>query len=332
MADETIAGAAAPAPTDAPVAAPSGAAPVSGSPNPVAAAPDPGSAPAPAPAPAGTLADGAPVADKLASVPATWPDDWRVKLAGSDAKAAERLGRFSDPAALWASYRALEQRLSSGEKATKGPPENATPEQMTAWRKEQGIPDDPAGYKPDLPGGVVLGDADKPMVEDYAKYAHDNNMTPAEFNKNLAWYVKMQERVIAEKAEADGAFRNAAEEALRGEWGGNFNANRNAIKNMLAGWPQEARDLLLGGRTADGRLIGDHPAVLKQLAAQAYEINPAATVVPAGGDMSKSIDTELAEIATIRREKPEVYWKDQKMLARERDLIDAQMKLKGRAA
>lgn len=308
-------------------------------PNPVAA-PAPGDAPAPVavpdPAPAGTIAEGAPppVGDQPAAPAAppstTWPDDWRTRLAGGDEKMAQRLGRFSDPAAMWTSYRALEQKLSERD-VKKELPKGATPEQVAAWRKDNGIPEAPDGYKPDLPDGVVLGEADKPLVDSFAKYAHESNMPPAHFNAALKWYYSTLDAQKAASDEADVTFRSTSEEALRADWGGNFGPNRNAIQNMIAGWPQEARNKLLNGRTADGRKIGDDPDVLRLLAAQALELNPAATVIPSGGDQAKSIEDEINEIKKIRQTDERKYW-SKEIQERERTLIDAQLKLKSRAA
>ena len=85
-----------------------------------AVAPAPASQPAaqePAAAPAPTLISGAqsPAAAPAAPAPAPVADDWRAKLSGGDAKELERLKRFTDEAAVWKSYRALEQKMSSGE-------------------------------------------------------------------------------------------------------------------------------------------------------------------------------------------------------------------------
>src|SRR5688572_23894721 len=115
---------------------------------------------------AGTLVGGAAAAENAQAIaPADWPADWRQKLAGEDKKTLERLGRMASPADLLKSYRALEQKISAGE-LKKGLPENATPEQVAEWRREQGLPEKPEGYLENLslPDGVVLGEADKPMA------------------------------------------------------------------------------------------------------------------------------------------------------------------------
>ena len=86
--------------------------------------------------PEGDLAATPPVQD--------WSDDWRSKMAGGDAKEAKRLERFASPKEVFKSYRAFETRLSSGELKS-AMPKDAKPENLTAWRAENGIPEDIKG-------------------------------------------------------------------------------------------------------------------------------------------------------------------------------------------
>src|SRR3546814_8159770 len=77
------------------------------------------------------------------------------------------------------SQRALEQKLSSGEfKKAIGP--DATPEQIAEWRKEQGIPEKPEDYDLKFDNGLVIGEADKPLVAEFLKASHATNVTPAQ--------------------------------------------------------------------------------------------------------------------------------------------------------
>ncbi len=74
------------------------------------------------------------------------------KLARSDGGRRQgfphRLDRFDSPAAVAKSYRELEAKVSSGElKAPVKPPAaDAKPEEVAAWRKEQGLPETAQAY------------------------------------------------------------------------------------------------------------------------------------------------------------------------------------------
>lgn len=262
--------------------------------------------------------------------------DWRDRYAGQDAEALKRLSRFTDEAAFFKSYRALEGRLSSGE-LKKALPEGATPEEVTAWRKENGIPENEAGYveKLALPNGVVLGEADKPIVAEFAKAALASNIDPKAFNGLVAQYYTILDQQRAKQESDDATFKQQSEDALRAAWkGADFRANLTAVQNLMAGWPEGLATRVLAGRSADGRKLGDDPAFVQQLAALARELNPAATLVPAGtSDPVKGVAAELESIRALRRNDPAKYEQDRKKYeAREIELIDAELKMKSRAA
>jgi hypothetical protein len=271
-------------------------------------------------------------ADKGADAAAA---DWRVKMAGEDKDFLKRLGRFSDEAAFAKSYRSLEQKLSSGE-FKKALPETATDEERATWRKENGLPEAADGYveKLALPNGLVLGEADKPIVSEFAKAAYDGNVAPDQFNKLVAKYYEIQEAQKVAQEAADDTFRQESEEALRAEWEGpNYRRNLTAVRNMMSGWPEGLADRVLAGRTPDGRKLGDDPAFIKQLATLAVEINPIATLLPAGtADPGKTAQAELDSIRELRRNDPNKYDADKKLQQRELELIEALQKVATRAA
>lgn len=265
--------------------------------------------------------------------------DWRDRMAGEDKDFRKRLERFADEGAFAKSYRALEGKLSSGE-MKRALPDGASAEELATWRKENGIPDKPEGYveKLALPEGLVIGEADKPIVAEFAKAAHESNIDPKAFSGLVAQYYKIQDAQRAAQEDGDAAFKQNSEEALRTTWQGpEFRQNLTAIQNMLAGWPEGLAARVLAGRTPDGRKLGDDPAFVQQMAQLARELNPAATLVPAGSaDPTKGVADRIAEIKTwmgAKKGTPEWkrYWSDEKVRAEYRDLLDAQSKMKARA-
>lgn len=271
--------------------------------------------------------------------------DWRSRMAGSDADALKRLARFPDEGALFKSYRALEARLSSGE-LKKALPEGATAEEITTWRKENGLPEKAEGYVEALalPNGLVLGEADKPIVAEFAAAALEGNIDPKAFNGLVTKYYAIQDQQRAKQETDDATFKQSSEDTLRGAWEGPaYRQNLTAISNMMAGWPKGLAERVLAGRTAayqdeNGKLVeprklGDDPAFVQQMAALALELNPAASLVPAGAtNAAKGVADRIEEIRKFRREKPNEYEADKKMQAEELELIDAQLKIQKRAA
>lgn len=279
--------------------------------------------------PAGTLIGSDPV-DKAVTAPSDWPADWAEKIAGDDAKELARLKRLgSSPKDVYRAYRSLETKLSSGQLKSAKPADGAAPEEVAAWRKENGIPDSPEGYVPDLGNGVVLGEADKPLLDGFKATALNANMTPAQFNETLKWYYAELDQFNAQREQQDTAYHAEAEDTLRKEWGNDYRPNINAINNITALAPEGVAERFLAGRTADGKKIGDDPGIIKWLAAIAKEFNPAAAYIPVGtAAPGKAIGDRLSEIKGMMG--TEAYWKNPAIQEEFRQLTEAQERYSGR--
>jgi len=287
-----------------------------------------------APQPAGTLATTDP-AERLVAAPADWPDDWRAKLAGEDKAYLKTLERYGSPADLAKAHRELQVRMSRGEiKAGLKP--DATPEEIAAWRKDNGLPATPEEYKPQLPNGMVPGEAEMPLIGGFQKTAHELGLTPDQFNKTLSWYFAEQDAAKAQAIETDRSFRAQAEDALRAEWGPAYRAEVRGIANFMeANAPPGLADTLFNSRTPDGNLIGDHPEVLRWLNSLARTVNPMASLVPAGSaDPMRAGEARIAEIEQIMRspDANEKYWRNPAVQEEYGRLLEAREAVKGRAA
>lgn len=282
--------------------------------------------------PAATLATADPV-EKPVAAPADWPDDWRTKLAGEDKAYLKTLERFGSPADMAKAYRELQTRMARGEiKAGLKP--DATPEEIAAWRKDNGLPASPEDYKPNLPNGMVPGEAEMPLIGGFQKTAHELGLSSDQFNKTLAWYFAEQDAAKAQAIEADRSFRAQAEDALRAEWGPAYRAEVRGIANFMeANAPAGMADLLFNARTSDGNLIGDHPEVLRWLNSMARQMNPLASLVPAGSaDPMKAGEARIAEIEQIMKSDQRAYWTNAEMQREYGLLLQARDEMKGRAA
>lgn len=261
-----------------------------------------------------------------AADPQDWPDDWRTKLAGGDEKTLKKLERFNsvNDVVKWAQN--LEKKMSSGE-FKQALDDDATEEEVKQWREQNGIPESPDGYDLDV-DGLVVGDDDKPYLDEFLKEAHESNMPNEMVQKVVAWHYQNIEQQKEAMAEADADFQAEAQQALREEWGGEYKQNINQIKNLLSTAPEGIEERLLGGRTADGKVVGNDPETLKWLSGLARQINPVATVVPgAGANQASAVQDEISQIETTMRTEPDKYWKDPKMQARLQELYSAQERL-----
>lgn len=266
-------------------------------------------------------------APETKDVEPTWRDDWRQRMAGEDDKALKRLERFKSPEDLFRSYRNLEQKLSSGE-VKAALPENATEDEIKAYREASGIPQEPDGYLESLPDGLVVGEEDKPVMGEFLKAMHEANTPPDAVHKALDWYYKDREDRISALHEEDKRYAMESEEELRAEWGGEYRANYNAAMQFIDSAPGQVGENLKGARLADGSPLVANPDVMRWLVNTATEVNPAATIVPSTpGREAASIDGRITEIEKMMRNDSQSYYKDEKVQEEYRKLLDARQRL-----
>lgn len=279
--------------------------------------------------PAGDPPAGDPPAGDPPADGGTWGNDWRAKI-DKDGKHSKTLERFASPNALLDSYIALRQKVDSGElKAATPYPEKGKPEEQAAWRKAHDIPESPEGYSLKFSDGLVIGDEDKPVVDDFLKMAHSTNATPAQVNSMLHWYYTTQENGMLAREEADTNYLRESEDSLRAEWGGEYRTNINIIRGLVDTMPESIRDNFMQARLGDGTVLMNNPDMARWMVHNARQINPVATVVPgAGANMSKAIDDEITQIETVMRTNRKEYNANPKMQARLRDLYEAREKAK----
>lgn len=276
-----------------------------------------------------------------------WPPDWREKMAehaaAGDKKAyareLKRLQRFTDPTSVYGFAREYEGKFDRGG-LVKVPAKDAKPEEIAEFHKAMGVPEKPEDYFKDikLENGAVIGEADKPIVDIFATAMHKAGATPAVMNAMLNTYYAHQEEQAAAMDEADDEFRRESERALKDEYGAAFKRMTNAIGPLFSTAPG-GTDIkndaslyarLMGGRTADGRIIGNDPDIVRWLVSLAQDVNPAATVVEDGNQSGLTIDAELAQIADMRKTDKRKYYSEA-VQRREAELLAAREKIRARA-
>lgn len=219
----------------------------------------------------------------------------------------------------------LQSKIGAGELRSRLP-DNATKEQITAWRNENGIPESPDKY--DL-ADVKVAAEDKAMVDGFLAKLHGANAPAAVAKEAIAWYYDEAERRTEERLEKDRQVATTSEDALRAEWGGEYRTNVNMVNGLLETVPADVRDLFKSGRMGDGTPIMSSPSVLKALAGWARQINPVTTVVPnAGANIGSAIEDEIKAIENTMRNDRKAYNEDDQMQARYRELLDARSRIK----
>lgn len=310
---------AAPTPPAPPAPAPSPE-PAPPAPSPSPAAPTPPAPPAPSPSPA------------PAPVAATWPDEWRKLAAGDgDEKLSKLLERYNSPGDVAKALRDAQVKISQGLKTALK--KDATPEELTAWRQENGIPAKPEDYNLKYDDGLVVGDDDKPLVDQYIAAMHAHNVTPEAMKAGVQTYLKMQADVVQGRKEMDADHSSETEETLRQEWGVDYKKNLEGVSAMFDHSGADIGNALMNARGPDGRALLNNPAVVRWFSAHARELGfVGGTTVPAGGDRGEGIDAEIKRIEGLQfnadGSRNPAYWKDEKLQARHRELLSAKDRLK----
>jgi hypothetical protein len=256
--------------------------------------------------------------------------DWRASLAGDDAEALKALSRYTDPKAFLKTFTEAQTKIRSGELA-KPLGKDATPEQKAEWRKANGIPLEAKEYLSNLPDGLVIGKDDQPMFEAFAAIAHEFDAKPDLVHRAAKWYYDGLAKTQQEEAAVDQQDRQNAITELRNIYGNDYEPNMRILNTWLDGLPETDKALLMDATLGNGTRLFNSPRHLEFLIKHAREANPAAHLIPAGGEGSMmNIDSEIAKIEKVMRENRSAYNKDEKMQARYRDLITARDSLKGK--
>lgn len=271
------------------------------------------------------------LAETTEEVAGDWPEDWREKYAGEDPKALKQLQRYTSPKAALDALFAAQKRISSGElKSSK--PKGDSADEVAAWRKENGIPDDPTGYDLTLPDGLVIGADEKPIVDAFVKDMHAANASPELVKTALASYYRMQEEEMIQAHERNEQACTAAVDALRNEWGPDYRRNVNAVKSLLGSAAGDLTEVFAQARLADGTSVLNQPDVMRFLAGMAREINPSHTVVPgAGSNAANAIADEISNLEKMMGDHGSDYWKGpsaDKNQTRYRELVAARDRMK----
>ncbi len=259
-------------------------------------APKPGDPPAPPPAPKPT--DAPPPPEN------TWRPDWREAMAGEDKELKALLDRHTDPVSLAKKVREQDKLISSGKLRYDLKPD-ATPEEVAKYRKDMGIPETPAGYDTTLPDGLVIGDADKPLVNQFLERAHKANMDPRAVRLGLEAYFDMRKAEETALIEGQKTKKAATEALLKTEMGeADYTRAKAVISHMLTdGVDDETRAFLMNAVGGDGEtVLFNHPGVVRLFASLGQRIFPHGTLVP-GADPTQlgTIEARIKELENLQK-------------------------------
>jgi hypothetical protein len=247
-------------------------------------------------------------------------------MAGEDTKFLKQLQRYQNPAAVADALKNARSKIDELSRANMQTPklaDDATPEQVTEWRKANGIPDTPEGYQVDLGEGVTLQEYDKPAATEYMKAMHEANATPEMANAGLRAMLAIRDSENEALQEQDNADTAAVVQELRDDWGPDYAANKNALQAIINQLPEEVREPFMKARMGDDRALMNSAPVIKFLVDVSRKLNPAATVTNDLVNPTRAVDQEISQIELWMNTQDPRYWKSEETQARYRELLDA---------
>lgn len=283
-------------------------------------------------APATTSAPAAPApvtGEAKADAAGVWPSGWRETFSKGDEKRANIAARYTSPEAAFDALIQAQDKIRSGNlKEVKPFPDKGTPEEQTAWRKDNGLPESHDKYNLD---GFEIDDADKPLIDGFLKQAHAKNMSNEHVKSTLDWIKQSREAQLEAQGEADRKTASEVQEVLRQEWGPEYMANKQRITNLLDTAPPGMKDKLLNARYPDGMAVFNDPNMLRFLAGLQMQIDPVSTLVGGNANQVDAVGDEIGKIEKFMSTNRKEYFRDEKMQSRYMQLLEARNKL-GRKA
>jgi hypothetical protein len=269
-----------------------------------APAPEPAPEPAPAPTPAPEPAPGDPPANMFADLGDTWRSDMLVQAGfeGDDLVTRQtQMDRFIDIGTFAKSAFSAQDKIRAGE-VSNGLPADPTEQQVTDWRVANDVPEAADAYNLALADGVVLGDADKAILDPILAAGHELNLNNTQAAALVGKFLEGRELEMQAQTQDDGVHEQQATASLREAWGSEYELNKNMVTGFVKGLPDSVREMFESARFPDGRAIFNSPEIMVFFADKARQLNPASTVVPNSNNPVGDIDAELKSLEKLMGE------------------------------
>ena len=151
------------------------------------------------------------------------------------------------------SYRELEKSMGG---RVKMPGEESTPEEVSAFYRKLGAPEESSGYsRPELPEGHEV---DEEFFGKMAVLAHKTGVSDKQFKTFIDGYVEMQAVKAEQKLTSDNQESATTDTKLHEEWGADYDKNLKTSNRVLELIPEDIREeywSLIKEKNLDNNLI-----------------------------------------------------------------------------
>ena len=189
--------------------------------------------------------------------PETVSTDWKASLS-EEIRADKSLENIKDIEGLAKSY-VHAQKLVGADKIPV-PNKFATEKDWDAVYQRLGRPEDPSGYKYDLPEDQNL---DAEALNSFSDQAHKLGLLPGQANGVVKFYNDAMSKIQQDQDSVAVAARENSTKELKQEWGQAYDQKINQASNLAQTVGASA---LFDTNLADGTKLGDHPVMIKAFA------------------------------------------------------------------
>lgn len=192
--------------------------------------------------------------------------------------------------------------LRKRESTVRVPGKDASEDDLAAYHKAIGVPDDPAAYEFTVPDGHEPSEDDKAFQAHFGEVFHKAALSTDQAKAlNAAWN-EFSARAEDEIRKADEAYVKDTEQALRTKWGGDYDVNRTLARRgaeYLFGSEFEAATQL---EMREGRFLLDHPAILEAFSKVGAEIRESGEGPRMGDSERETLSEQIDDVGRRKME------------------------------
>jgi len=183
--------------------------------------------------------------------------DWKASLS-DEIRADKSLENIKDIEGLAKSY-VHAQKLVGADKIPV-PNKFATDKDWDAVYQKLGRPENPSGYKYDLPEDQSIN---QEALKNFSDQAHKLGLLPTQANGVVKFYNELTASSLQEQETTAVAARENSTKELKQEWGQAYDQKINQASNLAK---SVGASELFDTNLADGTKLGDHPVMIKAFA------------------------------------------------------------------